>query len=227
MNAVKRGIRAEMQGGRVAWEAWAAKLRADFRFGPLNALVLVAVFVAGLVVHLNLHEYSVTAVALALGSALIIALKLWIWPSWGNAIILATGDSLLIYLLLRPMSESLLVAHKAQTGVVSGIFTPNESTTFGMLRAPQDGGFASKVRFVGFDASTKLVEALRNGEIDGLVLQNPMQMGYLGVKTMVAHLKGEKVEKRIDTGVALVTRDNMDQPENAQLLQPDLTKWLK
>ena len=46
--------------------------------------------------------------------------------------------------------------------------------------------------------------------IDGLVLQDPVNMGYLGVKTMVAHIKGEPVEKRIDTGVRLVTRDNME-----------------
>ena len=44
------------------------------------------------------------------------------------------------------------------------------------------------------------------------MLQNPVNMGYLGVKTMVAHLRGEKVEKRIDTGAVLVTPENMDQP---------------
>jgi ribose transport system substrate-binding protein len=52
-------------------------------------------------------------------------------------------------------------------------------------------------------------------------------MGYLAVKTMAQHLKGEKVEKRIDTGVAMVTPDNMDQPENKELLEPDLSQWLK
>jgi ribose transport system substrate-binding protein len=54
-----------------------------------------------------------------------------------------------------------------------------------------------------------------------------VRMGYLGVKTMVAHLRGEKVEKRIDTGVHLATRENMDEPEMKELLAPDLTKWLK
>ena len=70
-----------------------------------------------------------------------------------------------------------------------GIFTPNESTTFGMLRALQNAGLAGKVRFVGFDSSDKLVQGLRDGQIDALVLQNPVHMGYLGVKTMVRHLK--------------------------------------
>src|SRR5262249_18557791 len=56
---------------------------------------------------------------------------------------------------------------------LDGIFTPNESTTFGMLRALQNAGRAGKVKFVGFDASKKLVEALTAGQIHGLVLQNP------------------------------------------------------
>jgi ribose transport system substrate-binding protein len=126
-------------------------------------------------------------------------------------------------------SENLLGPLKDASGklTIDGIFTPNESTTFGMLRALQDGGFAGKVRFVGFDSSIKLVEALRNGQLNGLVLQNPFQMGYLGVKTIVSHLKGEQVPKRIDTGVTMITRENMDQPEMSQLLQPDLSKWLK
>ena len=76
-----------------------------------------------------------------------------------------------------------------------------------MLRVLQDNGWAGKVKFVGFDASDTLVKGLADAHIDGLVLQDPVNMGYLGVKTMVAHLKGRKVEKRIDTGVRLVTRD--------------------
>jgi ribose transport system substrate-binding protein len=110
---------------------------------------------------------------------------------------------------------------------IDGIFCPNESTTFGMLRALQDGGLAGTVTFVGFDSSEKLVEALRRGAIHGLILQNPMKMGYLGVQTLVAHLRGETVEKRIDTGVTLVTPENMDAPEIKELLAPDLKPWLE
>jgi ribose transport system substrate-binding protein len=109
---------------------------------------------------------------------------------------------------------------------VEGIFAPNESSTFGVLRALQESGLAGKVKFVGFDSSPKLVQGLRDGHILGLVLQNPMKMGYLGVKTMVAHLRGESVAKVIDTGVIMVTPENMDNPETKALLQPDLTKYL-
>ena len=124
--------------------------------------------------------------------------------------------------------ENLLAPFKNADGelAIDGIFCPNESSTFGMLRALQDGGLAGKVRFVGFDSSPKLVEALRSGQLDGLILQNPFRMGYLGVKSMVEHLRGQPVDKRIDTGVALITRENMEQPENKALLEPDLSQWL-
>jgi ribose transport system substrate-binding protein len=126
-------------------------------------------------------------------------------------------------------SEAILSQHKRADGslAIDGIFCPNESSTFGMLRVLQDNGWAGKVRFVGFDASDTLVKALGQGYIDALVLQDPMRMGYLGVKTMVAHIKGERVERRIDTGVRVVARDAMETPENKELLHPDLDRWLK
>jgi len=106
---------------------------------------------------------------------------------------------------------------------VEGVFAPNESSTFGTLRALQETRLAGKVVFVGFDSSPKLVQGLRDGDIQGLVIQNPAKMGYLGVKTMAAHLRGEAVEKVIDTGVVLATRENMDSPEIRALLVPDLS----
>ena len=106
---------------------------------------------------------------------------------------------------------------------VEGVFAPNESSTFGTLRALQESRLAGKVVFVGFDSSPKLIQGLRDGHIQGLVLQNPDKMGYLGVKTIVAHLRGETVEKVIDTGVVLATLENMDAPEIRALLSPDLS----
>jgi ribose transport system substrate-binding protein len=58
------------------------------------------------------------------------------------------------------------------------------------------------------------------------VLQDPINMGYLGVKTMVQHLRGERVETRIDTGSTVATRENMNEPEISGLLNPDFRKWL-
>jgi ribose transport system substrate-binding protein len=125
-------------------------------------------------------------------------------------------------------SEALLSAYKRpdRSLGVDGIFCPNESTTLAMLRVLQDNGWAGKVRFVGFDASDTLVKGLKDGHLDGLVLQDPVKMGYLGVKTLVAHLKGQPVERRVDTGVQVVTPQNMNEPAMKELLQPDLSQWL-
>jgi ribose transport system substrate-binding protein len=126
------------------------------------------------------------------------------------------------------VSENLLTAHKGPAGLtVEGIFCPNESTAFGMLRALEDGGFAGKVRFVGFDSSGKLVDAMAKGEMNATVVQDPINMGYLAVKAMVDHLQGKPVEKRIDTGATLITRDTMSTPAAQALLNPDFKRWLK
>jgi len=103
---------------------------------------------------------------------------------------------------------------------VQGIFTPNESSTTGMLLALQDMKLAGKVVFVGFDSSPSFIAAMRSKQMNGTVLQSPFNMGYLGVKTMVDQLLGKSVEKRIDTGVVLVTPDNLDDPKIKELLQP-------
>ena len=126
-------------------------------------------------------------------------------------------------------SENLLAPFKKPGGGIGidGIFCPNESTTFAMLRALQDSGLAGEVKFVGFDSSDMLVAAMKKGELHGLVLQDPIKMGYLGVKTMVAHLKGEPVAARIDTGSEVASPDNMNQPAISGLLNPDFKKWLK
>jgi ribose transport system substrate-binding protein len=99
-----------------------------------------------------------------------------------------------------------------------GIFCPNESSTMGMLLALRQNNLAGKVHFVGFDASAPLIAALKAGEIDALVAQNPTKMGYLGVKTCVSAIRGETVPQSIDSGVQLITRDNLNDPEVQKLL---------
>jgi ribose transport system substrate-binding protein len=106
---------------------------------------------------------------------------------------------------------------------VDAVFTPNESTTFGALRALQDHGLAGKVVHVGFDASAKLIEALAKREVRGLVLQDPFAMGYLSLKTAVAHLRGEPYEKTVATALILATPENMQEPAVRRLLRPDLS----
>jgi ribose transport system substrate-binding protein len=111
---------------------------------------------------------------------------------------------------------------------IDGYFAPNESTASGSLLALREQGLAGgKVKFVGFDANEQLVEGLKQGDIQGLVVQDPVKMGYLGVLTAVRVLRHQKVEPVIDTGVALVTPENMDQPAIAALIHPPLAEYLQ
>jgi ribose transport system substrate-binding protein len=111
-------------------------------------------------------------------------------------------------------------------GDLQGIFCVNESSTAGTLLALQDINRAGKIAFVGFDSSGPFIDALRNGQLHGLVVQNPLNMGYLGVVTMVNHLQGKAVERRIDTGVWMITRDNLDTPQSQELLRPPIERYL-
>jgi len=110
---------------------------------------------------------------------------------------------------------------------IQGVFTPNESSTAGMLLALQDIDKAGKLTFVGFDTSQTFIDAMRNKQLHGIVVQNPFNMGYLGVKTMVSQLLGQPLEKRVDTGVLMITPDNLDAAETQELLHPPLDKYLK
>jgi ribose transport system substrate-binding protein len=120
-------------------------------------------------------------------------------------------------------SENLLTRYADQ---VQGIFTPNESSTAGMLLALQDIQKAGKIVFVGFDSSDTFIEAMRNKQLQGIVVQDPFRMGELGVKTIVDHIEGKAVEKRVDTGATMVTPENMDTPDAQRLLRPPLGKYL-
>jgi ribose transport system substrate-binding protein len=111
-------------------------------------------------------------------------------------------------------------------GQVEGIFASNESATQGMLRALQTAGKAGKIKVRRFDSNPTLLSALDKGEIQGLAVQNPFRMGYEGVKTAMAVLRKQPFEKRVDTGVTLVTQDNVKSSEIKELLNPDLKKWL-
>ena len=109
---------------------------------------------------------------------------------------------------------------------VQGVFVVNETSTGGMLLALQDAELAGKVKLVGFDGTPALVAAMRAGQLHGFVLQNPFRMATLGVETMVDHLLGKPVSKRVDTGVLVVTPANLDTPEVQKLLNPPLDTYL-
>ena len=96
-------------------EKFATTTRADFRFAPLNTLLLVAFSVVGLIVHLSVYPVSVQAVALSLGSAMVLAVLIRICQVWEAVVVLGTANCLMIYLTLRPEShtenEQIIWAH--------------------------------------------------------------------------------------------------------------------
>jgi ribose transport system substrate-binding protein len=101
----------------------------------------------------------------------------------------------------------------------AGIFASNQTSAEGLLLALRQSNLAGKIKFVGFDSSPLLVEGLRDGQIAALVVQDPVDMGYQSVKLMVDHLKGQKIALAVNTGVHLVTPENMNDPEIAPLLK--------
>ncbi len=103
---------------------------------------------------------------------------------------------------------------------LKGIFAANESGAMGAVQALEATGRSGQVKLVAFDAADRQIEALKAGTIQALIVQNPFRMGYDGVKAAIDHLQGKPVEKRIDTGVTVVTMDNFNDPEIQKLLYP-------
>ena len=104
---------------------------------------------------------------------------------------------------------------------------PNESSVEGMLQALKSRGLAGKIKLVGFDSNEVLLGALKKGDIDGLVLQHPFQMGYDGMKRAIDALEGRTVDRGVrHTDLRLATRDNMDSETLRAMHSPDLKRYL-
>ncbi len=101
-----------------------------------------------------------------------------------------------------------------------GIFASNLIMAQGAGQALAENGAAERVSLIGFDSDDKLVSFLKDGTIDGLVVQDPYRMGYDGIKTALAVSKGETVEKFVDTGANLITTANMEDARSQELLNP-------
>lgn len=114
----------------------------------------------------------------------------------------------------KEVAERLMVRYSD----VAGCFAPCEPVTIGLMEAIAGVGKADAIKLVGFDSSSVLKSGLRDGSIDALMLQDPYRMGELAVRTLVDHIEGREVERRIDTGCVVATQANMDQPDVARLL---------
>lgn len=107
---------------------------------------------------------------------------------------------------------------------VKAIFAANNRSALGVAQALKGKGVAGKVKVVAFDADPDEIKGLEDGSITALIVQNPFKMGEEGVKNVLALMEGKTVEKRIDTGVTIVTKENMNDPEVKKVLYPETNK---
>ncbi len=119
-------------------------------------------------------------------------------------------------------SENLMTAHPD----LAGLFADNESSTDGTVRAVKQRGAVEQVKIVGFDSSEELIDELRAGTIDSIVVQDPFRMAYECMKAMADHLAGREPLAELDSGAYLVTRENVDDPAIQRVLFPDIETWL-
>lgn len=117
------------------------------------------------------------------------------------------------------LSNAMLILQHYQQDI-NGIFAVCEPNATGVLRALEETALAGKVKFVAFDPNTELIKGMTDGKVHGIVLQDPVTMGYEAVKAMMQHLKGESVERRIGTGEYVATPANMHDPDMEKLLKP-------
>lgn len=103
-----------------------------------------------------------------------------------------------------------------------GVFASNLIMAQGAGQAIAENKLADKIKLVGFDSDDKLVKFVKDGTITALVVQDPYRMGYEGIKTALAASKGEQVPANVDTGVNLITKENMESPRSQELLNPKI-----
>jgi ribose transport system substrate-binding protein len=119
-------------------------------------------------------------------------------------------------------AENILTAHPD----LDAFFCSTEPSTTGCARALVSRGSSGKVKLVGFDSTEGMIEDLKSGTIDALVVQDPFKIGYEAVKTIADKLAGRQPPQRMDLPAVVVTMENLDTPEIRKLLSPDLKRYL-
>ena len=120
------------------------------------------------------------------------------------------------------VTENILTAHPD----LAGVFADNESSSSGAVQALKARGKRA-VKMVAFDHAENLVEELRAGWIDALVVQNPFKMGEASTGAIIAKLRGQTPAAQVDSGIALVRKADLDKLEVKALMAPDIQRYLK
>jgi ribose transport system substrate-binding protein len=122
---------------------------------------------------------------------------------------------------ITALTEAKTLLHRYHDQV-DGVFAVCEPNANGMLEALEQSGLAGKVKFVAFDPSDSLIAGMKSQppKVHGILLQDPVEMGYQAVKAMVAKLEGQPPKARIPTGEYVATPDNMNTATMDRLLHP-------
>ena len=123
----------------------------------------------------------------------------------------------------RSAAENMLAAHPD----LNGMFASSEPSSVGASLAIKSRGLADQVWMVAFDSSDGMIEDLKSGAIDAMVVQDPFKIGYDGVKTLVEFLNGKTPPKQIDLNARVLMKEDLDKPDVKKLLSPELDKYLK
>ena len=91
---------------------------------------------------------------------------------------------------------------------LAGIFASNDNMALGALEALRLQDLLDQVTLVGFDANPNAADAIVAGEMEATIAQNPFNMGYLGVESLIKLVNGETLDPVIDTGTLLVDASN-------------------
>jgi ribose transport system substrate-binding protein len=119
-------------------------------------------------------------------------------------------------------AENILTAHPD----LDGIFASTEPSSVGTALAVKARNLSGKIRFVAFDSSEGMIDDLKGGTIDAMVVQDPFRMGREAVKTIVDKIEGRTPPKRIDLAAIVVSRADLEKPEVRSVLFPDVKKYI-
>jgi ribose transport system substrate-binding protein len=100
-----------------------------------------------------------------------------------------------------------------------GIFGTNVFSAGGAGNAVQNAGLSGTVNVIAFDATIDAIEKLNSGTVSLVIAQKPFDMGYLAVQFALADNAGvTSLPKRVPTGYAVITTDNVTDPEVAKFI---------
>jgi ribose transport system substrate-binding protein len=120
----------------------------------------------------------------------------------------------------RAAAENILTAHPD----LGGIFASSEAASIGAIQAIRGRRLSRKVKLVTFDSSELHIEALRDGTIDVMLVQDPYRIGYEAVKSLAQKLSGRTPARRLELAARSVVRADLDSPETMALLFPGRLK---